>query len=249
MSTDRNRRSEQVGLRERAERAAATLGSELTLVAGTPLAVWRHLRRSTPVHRYEFRTPKVQLPPHANEPGDDAVQVPDDGVGSSYRRRYHLRLRGSRLGARELVDMVAGDPNLVCPTEVANFERNQESLEQADGLQEGEELLVRVAGPWNGPVRVVERTPTSFRLQTLKGHMEAGQIEFRARDGEEDGCLVFEIESHARSGTKLFGALYDRGIGRRAQEHMWISFLDQVARQAGAEVVGGIHVETERSFE
>jgi hypothetical protein len=35
-------------------------------------------------------------------------------------------------------------------------------------------------------VRVAERTPTSFRLATLKGHMEAGQIEFSARcEGDE----------------------------------------------------------------
>jgi uncharacterized protein (UPF0548 family) len=32
-------------------------------------------------------------------------------------------------------------------------------------------------GPWDGPVRVVERTPTCFRFATLAGHLEE-----RARD-------------------------------------------------------------------
>lgn len=41
----------------------------------------------------------------------------------------------------------------------------------------GDEYLVRMPGPWNGPVRVVGRTPTSFRLATLQGHLEAGQLE------------------------------------------------------------------------
>ena len=45
--------------------------------------------------------------------------------------------------------------------------------------QPEQEFMVRMPGPWKAPVRCVERTPTSFRLVTLPGHMEAGQIEFR----------------------------------------------------------------------
>ena len=50
-------------------------------------------------------------------------------------------------------------------------------------MEVGDEYVVRMPGPWDGPVRVVEVTPTSFRLATLDGHLEAGQIEFRARRG------------------------------------------------------------------
>ena len=42
----------------------------------------------------------------------------------------------------------------------------------------GDEYVVRMPGPWDGPVRVVERTPTAFRFATLEGHLEAGQIRF-----------------------------------------------------------------------
>ena len=53
----------------------------------------------------------------------------------------------------------------------------------------------------DGPVRVVERTQTSFRFATLEGHLEAGQIEFSARyDGP---MLEFRIESWARAGDRL----------------------------------------------
>ena len=246
MPQDRIDRDFPPSLSARARHLAGTLGSELGLVAGTPLALWRHLRRRTPVHRHEFDAPPhAPLLPRASEASDERVQVPRDGVGAGYRRRYRIRLRGARLRAEQLVDLIAGDPNVVSPTDVASFERDVPD-DDDDGLQAGEELLVRVAGPWNGPVRVVERTLTSFRLQTLRGHMEAGQIEFRAVDGDEPGDVTFEIESYARSGSRIFGALYELGPARLAQEHMWISFLDHVAEQADAEIIDGIHVETER---
>lgn len=42
--------------------------------------------------------------------------------------------------------------------------------------QPGDEFVVRMPGPWDGPVRVVRRDESSFRLATLDGHLEAGEI-------------------------------------------------------------------------
>lgn len=53
--------------------------------------------------------------------------------------------------------------------------------EPARNLEVGEGLIVRLPGPWNGPLRVIERTPTSLRFATLPGHLEAGELEFRIR--------------------------------------------------------------------
>lgn len=55
-------------------------------------------------------------------------------------------------------------------------------------------------------MRVTDVTDQSFGLATLRGHMEAGEIEFRARD-DENGELIFEIESWARSGDRVFDFL------------------------------------------
>jgi hypothetical protein len=102
-----------------------------------------------------------------------------------------------------------------------------------------------MAGPWDGPVRVVERTPTCFRLVTLEGHLEAGQIRFSAR--EEDGMVVFEIESWARSAGPLVHLLYDRlRMAKEVQLHMWTSMLQRVAELAGGRVTGGIDIHTRR---
>jgi hypothetical protein len=100
-------------------------------------------------------------------------------------------------------------------------------------------------GPWDGPVRVVDVSPTSFRLATLAGHLEAGQIEFRAAD--DGGDLVFTIESWARSGDRLSRVLYQSvRMAKEVQLHMWTSFLERVAKLAGGRAVGGIDIETHR---
>ena len=109
----------------------------------------------------------------------------------------------------------------------------------------GDEFVVRMPGPWDGPVRVVDVQPTSFRLATLAGHLEAGQIEFTAgRDAER---LVFHIESWARSGDRLSDLLYDRlRMAKEIQLHMWTSLLERVARVADGRITGGIDIDTRR---
>ena len=83
------------------------------------------------------------------------------------------------------MSVIHNDPNVACPLEVARFERAQ----NAGSLSVGEEMKVRLPGPWNGPVSVIGLSDCSFRLATHRGHMEAGEIEFRARDAS-DGLVL-----------------------------------------------------------
>jgi uncharacterized protein (UPF0548 family) len=88
-------------------------------------------------------------------------------------------------------------------------------------------------------------TPTSFRLATLDGHLEAGQIEFRARAGHR--CLVFEIESWARSGDRFSDAMYSHlRLAKEVQLHMWTSVLGKVVDLARGQMSGGVTVTTRR---
>jgi hypothetical protein len=101
-------------------------------------------------------------------------------------------------------------------------------------------------GPWDGPVRVVEVGPRSFRLATLTDHLEAGQIEFRA--GTDGDMLVFEIESWARSSSPLVNLLYHRlRMAKEVQAHMWISYIEKVVELAGGRMTGGVEIKTERA--
>jgi len=100
-------------------------------------------------------------------------------------------------------------------------------------------------GPWDGPVRVVAVTPMSFRFATLEGHLEAGQIEWSASD--EDGWLVFTVQSWARSGDKLSDVMHNRlRMAKEVQLHMWTSVIEQAAELAGGRLVRGIDIETRR---
>jgi hypothetical protein len=168
--------------------------------------------------------------------------LPSAGAGPLFHRRYEARIRRPRLTAEALVDLLGRDPNRASPTEFARFRRVGGATER---IRVNDELLVHMPGPWNGPVRVAEVTPTSFRFVTLDGHLEAGQIEFSAAD--DDDALQFRIESWARSGDRLSNVLYEHlRMAKEIQLHMWSSFLERVADVAGGRLTGGIQIETRR---
>lgn len=177
-------------------------------------------------------------------PGLDAddVQGYEAGAGPLFHRRYRTRIRESTMSAEELMEKIQAEPNRTSPTRFARFHRTQGT---AGNLRVGDEFVVRMPGPWDGPVRVIDVGRRSFRLATLAGHLEAGQIEFRVRTDRD--LLVFEIESWARSSSRLVNLLYHRlRMAKEAQAHMWISFLERVVERSGGRMTGGIELETER---
>ena len=191
------------------------------------------------MHRSEERGGRADLPPSLPDTGiDDGVQRMEDGVGPLFHRLYRARIRDARLSPDELVARLSVDPNIATPTELARFLK----IGGAEGpLAVGEELVVRMPGPWDGPVRVVMTTPTSFRFATLSGHLEAGQIEFRA--SRTEGFLQFEIESWARSGDRFSNVLYHHlRMAKEVQLHMWTSFLEHVAKVSDGRLTGGIEI-------
>jgi uncharacterized protein (UPF0548 family) len=228
---------------ERGLEAGGRLWGAVRWPVGMAIATYRVLRRIPVERTTETRRGPEPEPVEGEVPGDpDAVQPRAAGSGPSARRAYRLRVRGARLSPEQLITAVAADPNIASPFEVARFVKTKGLL---GGMRPGDEYVVWMPGPWNGPVRVAERTPTSFRLATLKGHMEAGQIAFSAaRDGDE---MVLSIESSARSGSRNFWFVYEPLIvGREFQMHMWVHFLTRMGRVAGGEPVGPAEVATIR---
>ncbi len=211
---------------------------------GIALTSWSYMWRTTPMHRTEEpgARPDDDPPPLSDDVSLDEIQRPSDGAGAFFHRRYTGLIRDARYGPEDLIARVARHLNTVAPTEFAVF---QKVLGEDESMAVGDEYVVRMPAPWDGPVRVVDITETSFRLATLAGHLEAGQIEFSARPAPEGVC--FEIESWARSGDRLSDLLYDRArMAKEIQLHMWTSFIERVARHAGGRLVGGIHIHTRR---
>jgi uncharacterized protein (UPF0548 family) len=210
---------------------------------GVTLTLWRYLWRLTPVQRWDA---VVALEPEA-EPalpaGTDTRELlrARDGVGPVVHRLYSARIAGSALGPEELMARVTADLDAVAPSEFASFQR----LSGANGgLSVGDEFVVRMPGPWDGPVRVTEVTPSSFRLATLTGHLEAGQIEFRTR--RRDGVLEFSIESWATSGDRLSRLLYEHlKVAKEVQQHMWTSVLEAVIELSGGRREGPLTIITQ----
>jgi hypothetical protein len=213
--------------------------------AGIALTAWSYMWRTTVIHRRELDGSwPADGPPEVDVAVNMAdVQRPEDGAGPLFRRRYTARIAGPEVAAGELMRRVQADPNCVVAGRVAHFEK----VRGGDTtMRVGDEFVVRMPGPWNGPIRIVQVTPESFRVVTLDGHLEAGQIEWRARD--EDGHLRFEIESWARAGDRLSHLLHDRlRMAKEVQLYMWTSVLERVAGQAGGELAEGIEIETRRA--
>jgi uncharacterized protein (UPF0548 family) len=211
---------------------------------GVSLASWRYLWSTTPLHRWELTGSWPEDAPPDLPAGADSgdLQLLEDGAGPLVHRIYRTRIVGAAISPEELMRRLSADPDSAAPSEFATFQK----LEGEEGeLRVGDEYVVRMPGPWDGPVRVVAVDATSFRLATLPGHLEAGQIEFRV--AADYRSISFEIESWARSGDRLSDLVYTHlRISKEVQLHMWSSVLRGVVALAGGKMEGGIVVTTRR---
>jgi uncharacterized protein (UPF0548 family) len=93
---------------------------------------------------------------------------------------------------------------------------------------------------------VVSSDTRAFRFATMRGHLEAGQIEFRVEPLDE-GSVRFVIESWARPGDRLSHVLYNRlMLAKEVQFVMWTHALLRAAELSGGRRRGGLTVETRR---
>lgn len=220
---------------------SARIRTVLGWPTGIALVSWRYLWRTTPLHRSEERGTRADLPGLGYDTAGfaDRHQPLDAGVGPVLHRSYAVRIAGSSMSPSALIDLVSARLNQASP-EMAVFRKTRGA---PTVLRKGDEFIVRMPGPWDGPVRVVRREENSFRLATLDGHLEAGEIEFRA---EPDGdALRFEIESWARAGDRLSALLYNRlRLAKEVQLNMWSHFCVRAAKLAGGRPQGGVTIST-----
>ena len=209
---------------------------------GLVVTWWAYVWRITPLHRREIEGDAASNAPPPLPDGVplEGVQQPGDGHGALLRRRYRVDIADPRMGAAELFGRLRDDPNRVVPGGLARFHK----VHGGGGpLAFGDEFTVRMPGPWDGPVRVVDVTPTSFRFATLDGHLEAGQIEWRADD--RPGVLRFEVESWSRPGDRLSDVAHHRlRMAKEVQLHMWTSVCERVSKLAGGRLPDGIDLHT-----
>lgn len=228
--------------------------SSLLSLALSPLRVIGQLlhRLVRPVHEQVTDQPisgeqPSTIPAHLMWDGVP-LQLPADGVGPLFHRRYWVDIARPKASAKALMEVVQRDVATFAPAELAKFEKVTGS---PDAMALGDEYAIEMLGPWNGAVRVIEVTPTSFCLVTLEGHPEAGQICFRAEPAPSaPSSLRFSILSWARSRDMLVSLSYHEGqVGKVVQQNVWVTFCERVVEASGGELIGEPMVLTEeRTF-
>jgi Domain of unknown function (DUF1990) len=221
----------------------ARLRTVLMWPLGIAIVSWRYMWRTIPLHRSEEQGSREKDLPQDDYDTSafiERLQPLAAGVGPMLHRVYGVRIVGSGMTPEALITLVTRRLNQVAP-EVAEF---RQTSGRDGGMHVDDEFVVRMPGPWDGPVRVVRRDQNSFRLATLQSHLEAGEIEFRV-EREDDGALRFEIESWARAGDPLSALLYNKlRLAKEIQLNMWTHFCIRTARLSGGRPQGGITIRT-----
>jgi len=210
-------------------------------VLGMGLVSWRYLWATMPLHRTERRADAPELPPPIpTELAREELQPWESGAGPMFYRLFRVRIKEAYQDAAGLMHTVIDDMGSLVPAEVVHVHEGEASDRR---LRPGDEIVVDMPGPWNGPVLVVAAEPTRLHLATLDGHLEAGQIEFRAYD--EPPHLVFEVEAWARPATRAVHVLYSHlRLAKEIQFNMWVRFCQAAARAAGGRPDGGVEIRT-----
>jgi hypothetical protein len=229
--------------------ARLTISRRIATAARWPLGIlitgWDYLWRTTPMHRSEEpgSVPADMPPPLSPHADRSDMQGLEDGVGPLMHRRYVARVREAELTAGELISAFGERPNRAAPTALASFVKLRG---EKDELRVGDEFTVRMPGPWDGPVRAIEVGPARFSFVTLDGHLEAGRIDFSARD-LAPGRLEVRIEAWARGGDRVSNLLFDRlRVNKEVQLHMWTSVLERLTRLSGGRRDGPFDITTKR---
>jgi Domain of unknown function (DUF1990) len=213
----------------------------LRWVVGMALVSWRYLWLTTPLHRWERHDHQAYRPPPVS--GDvrtDRLQPWTAGVGDLYHRHFRVRIRAAQEDAAGLMTALIEDFGRFLPSEVVHLHEGEAA---GRALRVNDEVVVDMPGPWNGPVRVAAVEPRRLLLATLTGHLEAGQVEFRAYD--EPSHVVFEVETWARSSSRLVHLLYSKlGLAKEIQLNMWLRVCQAAARIARGRVDGGVEIGT-----
>ena len=216
------------------------LGTDKPAVVQYGHYIWRIL----PVYREETGGSLAEDLPPALPDGINREEIlePRQGWGPLLHRLYSCTIADTSMTHRELIALLSSDPNKVAPRQLARFHKTHG---EEGSMRLGDEFLVHMPGPWNGPVRVIDSREDRFRFATLTGHLEAGQIEWRAWPEREGLC--FGVESWARSGDRLSWLMHDHlRMAKEVQLYMWTSVVERAPRVAEGRLLDGVHVLTRR---
>jgi NADH dehydrogenase len=158
---------------------------------------------------------------------DQAVQLPEEGVGSLQQKTFAVDVRPSAYDAPRLSAYIRGHLLDLMPALVdSNPEQSNPSH-----IYEGATLTLALPLRGNIQVRAVEVADDRITLMTLAGHPLAGAVRFVTLP--IDGGVHFEVQVYDRPAS-VVDWLMMRPIGDRMQDSTWTQLCESVARIAGA---------------
>ncbi len=207
------------------------------------LSVVTWFRRSDSEVEHQRRlVDRIDVPSWRGSESDDR-QPFDDGVGPGFHREFRIRIGDTDVSATDAISRIRVDLERAIDGGLAPVTKLDGVIGE---LCIGDRYLLALAGPWSAPVTVIASDDTSFRFGTLRGHLEAGVIEFRVEQGKSE--LTFIIESWARSGDHAIRLLYDvLGIARILQAELWVRMCEQFVEVVRGRQIGPVKITTERT--
>ena len=167
----------------------------------------------------------------------DGTQGVDEGVGPLLHRTYAGAVDGAGLSAEELIGRLAEDPNRAAPGGLAKFRkvRGEEGV-----MQVGDEYVVRMPGPWDGPVRVVEVTPGPSASRPSRATSR------RAKSNGAPASIAISSSASSPGRAPAIASLLHHKllVAKEVQLHMWTCVVEEAAGIAGGRLVNGVNIET-----
>ncbi|MDX1665350.1 MAG: DUF1990 family protein [Candidatus Promineifilaceae bacterium] len=173
-------------------------------------------------------------------------QLTTEGTGLIFHRHYRADIAQPALEPEALMAHIQQNLSEYMPP---LFVRVEKEKGEPGTMAVGDEYFIHLAGPWSAPVTVIDVQPDQFAFITRRGHLETGEILFRARPHpEQAGSLRFEILEWTRSSTRFINLIYDRlDLLRQLQKDMWTYFTSRAVEKSGGELVGKMEIMTEQS--
>jgi NADH dehydrogenase len=151
--------------------------------------------------------------------------TPSEGVGTLERKTFSTVIKGSSLEPESLMTLVREQFGDLLPVPAG-----VEPVAPERALRPGAVLTLALPGRGHVAIRVVDVQPTQTVVATLRGHLLAGIVRFRAE--RVKAGLLFEVMTCDRAANPADRVGLTLG-GARAQNVNWRTFVTNVAQRAG----------------
>ena len=177
------------------------------------------------------------------------ITGPVQGFGQMWQKTYTIRLRGSSVSPKELIQGWKEKFASFWPQGNRFFGQPAEGDSQPAasdrrpaGIAPGQVAVLNLAGPGGmtipggGPmistgIIVIYADDESFSFMTPEGHMFAGLINFSAY---QDTDTVAQIQALVRASDPMYEMIFRLGIGHKMEDDFWMQTLRNLAAHFNA---------------